>query len=103
MALVVLAAMLAPAAAQAQALSCSPPDRIPVPRLERPKRGEPVRKPPITGYLLAMSWSPQHCADVRNPNGARDRFQCAGETVSFGWVLHEIGRASCRARVCPYV
>src|SRR3546814_14086019 len=44
MALIVLAAMLAPAAAQAQALSCSPPDRIPVPRLERPKRGEPVRK-----------------------------------------------------------
>src|SRR3546814_20862731 len=63
MALVVLAAMLAPAAAQAQALSCSPPDRIPVPRLERPNRGEPVRKPAITGYLLAMSWSPQHCAD----------------------------------------
>src|SRR3546814_6675845 len=50
--------------------------------------GEPVRKPPITGYLLAMSWSPQHCADVRNPNGARDRFQCSGENGRFGWVLH---------------
>src|SRR3546814_4423107 len=35
-----------------------------------------------------MSWSPQHCADVRNPNGARDRFQCSGENGRFGWVLH---------------
>src|SRR3546814_8353082 len=42
----------------------------------------------LTGYLLAMSWSPQHCADVRNPNGARDRFQCSGENGRFGWVLH---------------
>ena len=58
---------LTPVAAQAQATACSAPDRIPVPRLERPARDEPVRKPPTTGYLLSMSWSPQHCADVRNP------------------------------------
>lgn len=76
------------AQAQAQALSCSPPDRVPVPRLEQPKRGEPVRKPAITGYLLSMSWSPQHCAAVRNPKDARDRFQCSGENGRFGWVLH---------------
>lgn len=88
MVLVMLAAMLAPAAAQAQALSCSVPDRIAVPRLEQPRRGEPVRKPKITGYLLAMSWSPQYCADVRNPKSARDAFQCSGENGRFGWVLH---------------
>src|SRR3546814_2672867 len=35
-----------------------------------------------------MSWSPQHCARVRNPKAARDRFQCAGESGRFGWVLH---------------
>ena len=64
------------------------PDRVPVPRLEQPRRGEAGRKPPITGYLLCMSWSPQHCADVRNPKNARDRFQCAGEDGRFGWVLH---------------
>jgi ribonuclease T2 len=80
--------MLAPVAAQAQSLACSVPDRIPVPRLEQPRRGEPVRKPPITGYLLSMSWSPQHCAGVRNPKDARDRFQCSGEQGRFGWVLH---------------
>lgn len=83
-----LALILAPTAAQAQALACKIPDRIPVPRLEQPKRGEPVRKPQTTGYLLSMSWSPQHCADVRNPKDARDRFQCAGENGRFGWVLH---------------
>ena len=79
---------LMPVAAQAQALACSIPDRISVPRLEQPKRGEPVRNPAITGYLLAMSWSPQHCADVRNPRDTRDRFQCSGENGRFGWVLH---------------
>ncbi|MBK6414846.1 ribonuclease T(2) [Sphingopyxis sp.] len=83
-----LGLMLAPTAGQAQALACNIPDRIPVPRLEQPKRGEPVRKSPITGYLLSMSWSPQHCADVRNPRDARDRFQCGGEDGRFGWVLH---------------
>ncbi len=80
--------LLAPATAQAQALACRVPDRITVPRLEQPRRDEPVRKPAITGYLLAMSWSPQHCADVRNPRDARDRFQCSGENGRFGWVLH---------------
>ena len=80
--------LLAPATALAQAPACTIPDRISVPRMEQPRRGEPVRKPPVTGYLLAMSWSPQHCAGVRNPKGARDRFQCSGENGKFGWVLH---------------
>ena len=80
--------LFAPVAVQAQALSCALPDRIPVPRLEQPRRDEPVRKPTITGYLLALSWSPQHCAGVRNPKGPRDRFQCSGENGRFGWVLH---------------
>jgi ribonuclease T2 len=83
-----LTLLFAPTAVQAQALACQVPDRISVPRLEQPRRGEPVRKPPIAGYLLSMSWSPQHCATVRNPNDARDRFQCAGEGGRFGWVLH---------------
>ena len=80
--------LFAPVTVQAQALSCALPDRIPVPRLEQPRRDEPVRKPPITGYLLALSWSPQHCAGARNPKDARDRFQCSGENGRFGWVLH---------------
>ncbi len=76
-----------PGAAQAQGLSCALPDRIPVPRAEQPRRGESVRTPPVTGYMLSLSWSPQHCATVRNPKDARDGFQCAGGN-RFGWVLH---------------
>ncbi|WP_422060932.1 ribonuclease T2 family protein [Sphingopyxis sp.] len=79
---------LMPVAAQAQALSCAIPDRIAVPRLDQRPRDEPVRKPPTTSYLLSMSWSPQHCANVRNPRDARDRFQCSGESGRFAWVLH---------------
>lgn len=79
---------LLPVAAEAQALACSIPDRLSVPRLEQPKRGEPVRNSKTTGYLLSMSWSPQHCAGVRNPRDPRDRFQCSGESGRFGWVLH---------------
>lgn len=87
-ALLALILLIAPTAAQAQSLACVAPDRTPVPRLERPARGEPVRKPPTTGYLLSMSWSPQHCAGARNPKDARDQFQCSGESGRFGWVLH---------------
>jgi len=83
-----VALALIPVAAQAQSLACSAPDRIAVPRLEQPKRGEPVRNPKTTGYLLSISWSPQHCANARNPRDARDRFQCSGEGGRFGWVLH---------------
>lgn len=83
-----MALAFAPVAAQAQAQACVAPDRTPVPRLEQPRRGEPVRKPPITGYLLALSWSPEYCAGARNPNGARDRFQCSGKNGRFGWILH---------------
>jgi ribonuclease T2 len=82
------ALLLAPNAAQAQALACRAPDRIPVPRIEQPRRGEPVRTPATAGYLLSLSWSPQHCAGVRDARDARDRFQCSGENGRFGWVLH---------------
>ncbi|MGV7120577.1 ribonuclease T2 family protein [Sphingopyxis sp. 550A] len=85
---IALALLLAPSAAQAQSPACVAPDRVPVPRLEQPRRGEPVRKAPVAGYLLSMSWSPQRCAGVRNPKDARDRFQCSGENGRFGWVLH---------------
>lgn len=79
---------LVPTAAQAQAPACTTPNRVSVPRLEQPRRGDKIRKPEIVGYLLSLSWSPQHCAELRNPKGARDRFQCSGEKGRFGWVLH---------------
>lgn len=43
---------------------------------------------PVTGYLLALSWSPQFCASRRNPGDRRDAVQCSGDSGRFGWVLH---------------
>jgi ribonuclease T2 len=39
---------------------------------------------PVTGYTLALSWSPEHC---RSRKGGGDAFQCAGPS-RFGFVLH---------------
>lgn len=35
-------------------------------------------------YLLALSWSPEHCA---GPGGERDKMQCAGPKT-FGFIVH---------------
>lgn len=70
----------------AQALSCRVPDRVPIPWNEAPRRGEAARTIPIGGYLLALSWSPEHCATSRK--GARDAMQCGGRDGRFGFVLH---------------
>jgi ribonuclease T2 len=83
-----LLAVLLPLAAQAQVTSCRIPDRVDVPRLERAPRGEAARAVPISGYLLAMSWSPQYCASRRNAGERRDAVQCGGKAGRFGWVLH---------------
>lgn len=74
-----------PSAALAQAAACSIPAQISRPRLERPVEGEARRLLPISGYTLALSWSPQHCASARGPD---DAFQCGGRNGRFGFVLH---------------
>lgn len=81
-----LAAMLLalPSAALAQAASCIVPDVLPDVRAEAPPPAE-IRKVPVTGYLLSLSWSPQYCRDKRS--GALDTDQC-GKDVRFGFVLH---------------
>lgn len=103
-------AALGPVAAGAQEAACRIPDRVDVPRLERAARGEGAQVPPVAGYLLSLSWSPQYCASRRNPGERRDAVQCGGEAGRFGWVLHGLwpqgaGRehpAWCRpARIVP--
>lgn len=81
-------AVLVPSGVSAQLSACRLPDRISVPHIERPARGEVVRTPPVAGYLLTLSWSPQHCAKARDSRGDRDGFQCSGESGAFGFVLH---------------
>ncbi len=73
-----------PAMASAQANSCLVPEAVPDVRSEAPPPGE-VRKVPVTGYLLSLSWSPQYCRDKLN--SAADTGQC-GKDARFGFILH---------------
>lgn len=75
----------APAPALAQAAYCSVPVQPPRPRIEQPPSGASRRLLPISGYTLALSWSPQYCASARGPDSA---FQCGGRNGKFGFILH---------------
>ena len=69
--------------AVSQAWQCVPPKNLPRPKIEGPKPGE-ARIVPVGGYLLTLSWSPEHCHDPRN----KDELQCSGKIGDFGFVLH---------------
>nr|WP_246447785.1 ribonuclease T [Novosphingobium flavum] len=73
---------LVPAPALAQAYQCSIPERIAPVEPVRPDG--PVRKVPVAGYTLAVSWSPEYCRGARD----RDSMQCSGRNGRFGFVLH---------------
>jgi ribonuclease T2 len=78
------AALLLPAAVQAQALSCPVPQGTQRVRPDLPTRSQPKRLLPIGSYTLAISWTPQYCREHRRDASAR--FQCV--TGRFGWTLH---------------
>ncbi|HWK34898.1 ribonuclease T2 family protein [Sphingomonas sp.] len=80
-----VAALLAPAAASAQAYRCAVPGDLPRPRAEGPDTREPRRVVPIGGYTLAITWAPQYCHG--NARDASARFQCASGN-RFGFTLH---------------
>lgn len=72
------------ATAYAQAYQCRVPSTaITVPRIA--PEG-PARRIPITGYSLALSWSPEYCR-IRADNPG-DAMQCSGHNGRFGFVLH---------------
>ncbi|MFL0670870.1 MAG: ribonuclease T2 family protein [Erythrobacter sp.] len=76
-------ALVLPAAAGAQAFQCRPPQVTSVPAIAP---DAPRRVLPVTGYTLALSWSPEFC---KSREGARAHaFQCAGDAGSFGLVVH---------------
>lgn len=80
-----LAIALVPAPVLAQAYQCRAPQRIDIPQPPRPDG--PRRNTPITGYTLAISWSPEFC---RGGSAAKDpgNYQCNGSIGRFGFVLH---------------
>lgn len=80
-----LAALLLalPGAVQAQAYQCRAPQVVSVPRITP---DGPQRNPQVTGYTLALSWSPEFCkprADDRS-----HAFQCDSRSGRFGLVVH---------------
>ncbi len=75
---------LIPAMALAQPQSCAVPSPLPRYRAEAPPAGQ-VRKVPVAGYLLTLSWSPQYC---RDKGASRDGDVQCGRGARFGFVLH---------------
>jgi ribonuclease T2 len=78
----IFALLTLPTPAFAQAYQCSLPQRIEAVRPITPDG--PARRLPISGYTLAVSWSPEFCRGDR----AADNMQCSGTNGRFGFVLH---------------
>ncbi len=79
----VLAALVWAVPAGAQAYQCRVPQTVQVPQV-RPDG--PVRKVPVTGYTLALSWAPEFCKG--RETRAADAVQCSGRSGRFGLVVH---------------
>lgn len=79
-ALLALLVLILPLPAMAQAYQCTLPGRI---EPQAPPRADgPVRRVPIAGYTLAVSWSPEYCREDKAS------MQCSGQNGRFGFVLH---------------
>jgi ribonuclease T2 len=80
-----LSSTLALTPAYAQSYQCRAPSGLSAPA-ERKPSSEPRRVKPVTGYTLALSWSPEFCRTRKD--SPRDRTQCSGEDGSFAFILH---------------
>ncbi len=69
--------------ALAQAYQCRMPARVAVPAVTPDAVS---RRLPVTGYTLALSWSPEFCKGREMQ--ARSRIQCSGSNGRFGFVVH---------------
>jgi ribonuclease T2 len=70
--------------ALAQGPSCLIPKTIASPRVETPPRGQ-VKRVPVRGNTLALSWSPQFCRE--NEGNPKHASQCSVKG-QFGFILH---------------
>lgn len=84
--------------AHAQAYQCRMPKATVAPFVER---DGPVRMMPVTGYTLALSWSPEFC---KPREGQRAHaLQCSGRHGRFGLVVHGLWPDGARSwpQWCP--
>jgi ribonuclease T2 len=65
----------------AQANVCRIPARLDLPEVRKPY-DEPSRSVPVTGYTLALSWSPEFC------RSRGDDVQCDPANGRFGFIIH---------------
>lgn len=86
------AALTFPSMAMAQAFQCTLPESVAVPRIA--PDGE-TRRLPVTGYTLALSWSPEFCR-MREDDGRNAR-QCSGRAGRFGFTVHGLWPDSARS------
>lgn len=95
-----LAAM--PSIAMAQATECRIPGTL---EAGPPMRAAGVRRvTPVTGYVLALSWSPEYCQGKQDHR--RDMYQCSGDYGDFGFILHGLwadGSGSADPQYCRSV
>ena len=75
-----------PIAANAQSYQCLSPALIKPAPAERKPASEPRRVKPVTGYTLALSWSPEFCRTRKDQ--PRHKTQCSGDNGSFAFILH---------------
>ena len=76
-------ALTLPAAAHAQAYQCRAPQVASVPTITPDSQRRVI---PVTGYTLALSWSPEFC---KPREGQRAHaVQCSGDHGRFGLVVH---------------
>lgn len=99
-ALIGAALALIPSAAMAQAYQCGlPQGPVAVPAAAR---DGPIRRAPIAGYTLALTWSPEYCRFRQDR--AADWRQCSGRSGRFGFVVHGLwpeGRGAAWPQWCP--
>lgn len=70
---------------QSQAWQCAPPNAVPRPKPETVPANA-VRRTPVAGYTLALSWSREYCRSNRNDPAAS--YQCDGKIGEFGFIVH---------------
>ena len=76
-------ALALPSLANAQAYQCRAPQVTSVPRITP---DGPARALPVTGYTLALSWSPEFCKPRAGERA--HAVQCSGANGHFGLVVH---------------
>lgn len=78
-----MGAILLPSIANAQAYQCRAPSISSVPQI---RQDGPRRDLEVTGYTLALSWSPAFCRTRQDSRS--HRVQCSGDNGRFGLVVH---------------